>query len=158
MTQGRVILVDDEDFEWLSKFKWHGARYASTGHGREVRYMHRMIMNAQRGQQIDHMDGNCLNNQRSNLRLCTHSQNQANRHIQINNKSGFKGVHWNTSSKKWVARIVINYKPIHLGVFDDPREAHTAYCAKAKELFGVFAGTEIRMDHTSQDVPLTKEV
>lgn len=88
---------------------------------------------------IDHRDQNKKNNRLSNLRDVTQSQNMANVGRRANNTSGFKGVAWHKQAKKYVARIKVNYRNIHLGLFDTPEAAHSAYCAKAKELFGEFA-------------------
>lgn len=89
--------------------------------------------------QIDHKDGNPRNNQLLNLRPATNTQNQMNSKIQSNNKSGYKGVYWCKLMQKWKARIQVNGKRIHLGYFDDPKEAHEAYCTAADQYFGEFA-------------------
>ena len=88
---------------------------------------------------VDHLDGDGLNNQRSNLRVCTDSQNGANRGKQKNNKSGYKGVHWNKKTKKWAAQIQYHKKVLNLGYYSDIIEAAKAYDKKALELFGEFA-------------------
>ena len=91
-------------------------------------------------ERIDHIDGDSLNNRISNLRLASNSQNCQNSKRRSDNKSGYKGVSWDKINNKWVARIRIpggGYK--NLGRFICPMEAHQAYCAEAKALFGVFA-------------------
>src|SRR3990167_1380719 len=87
LTQGQFSIVDDEEYAWLSKFKWHyDGRYArrnslqNEGNRRPI-YMHRVIAKPPDGMKIDHIDGNKLNNTRANLRVCTHSENQHNRRI-----------------------------------------------------------------------------
>ena len=85
---------------------------------------------------IDHKDGNKLNNNISNLRLATLSQNQGNSKKQRNNTCGYKGVI--KCRNKFQAQIRFNNKKYHLGVFGTPYEAHLAYIAKAKEFFGEF--------------------
>ena len=88
---------------------------------------------------IDHWDRNPANNRWTNLRPATRSQNAANGPRRINNTSGFKGVSLHKRLGKFRADIAIGGKKIYLGLFDDPAEAHAAYCAKAAELYGAFA-------------------
>ncbi len=88
---------------------------------------------------IDHIDRECSNNRIENLRESTMSENQCNRSKNKNNKSGYKGVHWNKKSKKWVAKIAFNKKTFYLGLFDNPKEGAEAYNKKAIELHGEFA-------------------
>lgn len=101
--------------------------------------MHRQIMNSPTGLEVDHRDRDRLNNQRSNLRLATRSQNATNKSIQSNNTSGYRGVYWLKRDKKWLARVGINGKFINAGLFKDKRQAALAYNKKAIELFGEFA-------------------
>jgi len=89
---------------------------------------------------VDHKDGNGLNNRKANLRLCTNSQNQANRNgTQRNNTSGFNGVTWSKHDKKWRAKIMLNKKRVHLGGYYTAAEAANAYDKAAIKLFGEFA-------------------
>ena len=90
---------------------------------------------------IDHRDGDRSNNRWDNLRRATGSQNSANRRRHRNNKSGFKGV-MQTESGRWRAGIHKNGRNQHLGIFATPQEAHAAYVAAARELFGEFARAE----------------
>jgi hypothetical protein len=89
--------------------------------------------------QIDHIDGNRLNNKFSNLRLATQMQNARNKAPSKKSKSGLKGAHWKEREQKWFSSITINYKNIHLGYFLTPELAHMAYCKAAAELHGDFA-------------------
>lgn len=152
LTQGKYTLVDDKDFEYLNQFKWavknpktgvlYAIRHNKIINGSPIkgyRLLHRMIMNAPKGTEVDHKDGNGLNNQRSNLRVCTRSQNSANRPKQKNNKSGYKGVSFCKAYKNWVAYIQINGKGKNLGYFKTAQEAAKRYDLKASELFGEFA-------------------
>lgn len=152
LSQNKIALVDDEDYEYLSQFKWHawesrksGKFYATHStrdpitHKIDTIRMHRVIMNAPDDKDVDHWDGDGLNNQKSNLRLATGSQNQHNRSKNINNTSGFKGVTYYKNTNKWICRIRLNGKDIHIGYFDDPIMAARAYDQKAIELFGEFA-------------------
>ena len=129
-----VTLVDDDDWKNLIKFPWH---FSTSGVRHKHIYMHRMIMNPSSDVQIDHIDCNPLNNQKSNLRCVTNTQNQHNKKIQCNNTSGFKGVSW--YANKWVARIRINGVKTHLGRFDKIEDAAAAYEKAAIQYFGEFA-------------------
>ena len=87
---------------------------------------------------VDHINGNPLDNRKSNLRICTNAENQRNKGVYKNNKSGYKGVHWFKRDKKWQAQIKHNNKSIHIGLYEDKEEAARAYDKKAKELHGNF--------------------
>lgn len=148
LTRGLVAFVDDEDYGNISKYKWFSGKdgYAIRqvnypGEPSQTVIMHRAILGLERGNpvNVDHIDGNRINNCRSNLRKCTRAENSKNRRAQINNKSGFKGVSWNSSSLRWRAQIGHNGKKIYLGQFEDPEEAYAAYCRAALELHGEFA-------------------
>lgn len=146
LTQGQVAKVSDNRFNYLSQFKWYAVYtpsvngyYAARRFGKTQILMHREIMDAPNGTQIDHQDGDGLNNQNENLRFCTAAQNQFNRNKQINNSSGFKGVDFHKNMNKWRAKIQLNYKRIHLGYFDSAEEAARAYDEAAKKYYGEFA-------------------
>lgn len=147
LSQGKFALVDDEDFEKINQYKWHydnnrrrdGYAVAQTGYKGKKIYMHRFIVNAQKEQEIDHIDGNKLNNQKSNLRVVTRSQNNYNQRPQINASSKFKGVTWHKKAQKWMATIHTKDNKIYLGVFTEEAEAAKAYNKIAKELFGEYA-------------------
>lgn len=143
LTQNEYALVDDADYEYLNQWKWcYGARnYAYRGIGTETNpriWMHRLIMNALVDKEVDHKDGNGINNQRSNLRLCTRMQNARNTH-KINAQSGFKGVYQNSVSDKWFAKITYNNKKHYLGTFSTKEEAAYAYDEAAKQHHKEFA-------------------
>lgn len=149
LTQGKYALVDDTDYELLKQHTWfvHKGLYShyavrnekdDIGKFRFV-WMHREIMQTPDGFLTDHIDGNGLNNQRTNLRVCTAQQNQHNRAPHKNCSSKYKGVSWKNSGKKWVVRIHHNYQSKHVGVFADEIEAARAYDKAAKEAFGEFA-------------------
>lgn len=154
LTQNRITTVDDENYAELSKYKWcvvisHGREYAARfskkgywpyNHRRSV-YMHRQIMRAEKGKQIDHRDGNGLNNQKDNLRFSTQQQNVFNQRPTRKGTSKYKGVSWSRVSKKWYACIRHNGKSKNLGLYDDEMEAAKAYDVAAINLFGEFART-----------------
>ncbi len=146
LSQGKFALVDDEDFETVNRWKWFycvtkgGKPYVVRGSS--PRYLHRVIMDAQPGERIDHISGDTLDNRRSNLRRCTQSQNVANSRLSKDNIHGFKGITYSNDHgrrRRWHARITHNYKKIYLGRFETKEEAAKAYNAKALELFGPFA-------------------
>jgi len=151
LTQGQVALIDDEDFELISKFKWravwnpHTKSFYAKAHIRKpdgkdtTLRMHRLIMNAQPGQQVDHVHHLTLDNRKSELRICTNSENLMNRGAQENNTSGYKGVSWNKRDRKWHAQIWVNGKRKHLGYFSTPEDGYAAYCKAAHDLHGQFA-------------------
>jgi hypothetical protein len=95
-----------------------------------------MYVHGEMADELDHIDGDGLNNKISNLRPCTRSQNCANRRA-VSNASGYRGVY--RERNKWRAQIRTNGVTTSLGSFDDPVEAHAAYVAKAREIFGEFA-------------------
>ncbi len=148
LTKGYVALVDDEDFDLVSRFTWHAREdhrtvYAGTRMPKDGRLvfmrMHRLILNAPSDMQVDHINHNGLDNTRANLRVCTHAQNQHNLSFKSNNSSGYKGVDWKKDKRKWRAKISLGGNPKHIGYFACPIEAAQAYDRKALELFGDFA-------------------
>ena len=138
-----LVMVDDEDYEFLQQFKWQVDRYKSVKTHANPRLkdilIHRVIMKPEKGVEIDHIDGNRLNNQKSNLRFATSSQNKINRGPRKDNKSGFKGVSWHRQRNLWTARVMIDGKYKHLGLFKTPEEAAEAYNAEATTYYGEYA-------------------
>jgi len=129
-------VIDPEDYGRLIKYNWcldNGYAFSSL-----LGRMHRFIMNTPEGMDTDHINHNRIDNKKSNLRVCTRSQNQFNSSI-VFSKSGFKGVSFHQN--KWMSRIVRNGKLIFLGYYDTPEEAAKAYDTKAVELFGEFSCT-----------------
>lgn len=138
------VSVDDEDY-YLDQYNWHigkrdGYVYGYIKKLGQVR-LHRYVTNALPGEEVDHKDGNKLNNTKENLRRCTKAQNMCNSVKYSTNKSGYKGVSFHKRSGKWQSTIMKNQKKIYIGLFDTPQEAAQAYDNKAKELFGEFAKT-----------------
>ena len=145
LTRGKYALVDNDDFEYLNQWKWcfcaSGNGYAArhkhiSGSGekrvRKVIYMHREINNTPNGFETDHINRDGLDNRKSNLRLADRRLNVINRGLSKNNISGVKGVHKHRN--RWVARICVNYKEIHLGCFVDKKTA-TMERQKAEKIY-----------------------
>lgn len=144
LTKGKVAIVDDEDYEFLSMYKWHVLRnkYAvrsvrENGSKRMV-YMHREIMNPDVNLQVDHVNGNGLDNRKVNLRNVTQRQNLYNQGTRSDNTSGYKGV-YKTKNNKWYAEVKKDYKKINLGVFESKHDAARMYNFWAYDMFGEFA-------------------
>lgn len=135
-------MVDDEDYEWLRLYEWQVSKdkcVKTHAPGMKGKLIHRLILNAPEHLEVDHIDGNRLNNQRSNLRLATSSQNKMNRGPRKDNTSGYKGVSWHSQRLKWTARVKAGQKYIHLGLFDSKEAAALAYNATARQLHGEYA-------------------
>jgi hypothetical protein len=144
LTQGKVALVDDDVFPILNQYKWHFSQgYASrmTRHNgkRLVIKMHHEILPARTDIDVDHVNGNTLDNRRANLRYATRSQNNANRHARSKGTSPYKGVCWRPIPKRWKAYIKKDRRQIHLGYFSTQEAAARAYNDAALRLFGAFA-------------------
>ncbi len=143
LTQGKFALVDDEDFSSLDMLNWFakksssGVFYAATTKNYKTVFMHRVILNPTENLQVDHIDGNGLNNTRANLRICTFLDNLKNKRISKNNKTGFKGVV--IERNKYKAQISVNGRSINLGRFITAGEAASAYDKAALKYFGEFA-------------------
>ena len=149
LTLGQTAIVCDCHDHLVLPYKWY-AQYDKTTRSyyavrstysgkRKTVLMHREILQAERGKQIDHINHDTLDNRCSNIRICTPSNNQCNRGKQKNNTSGYKGVFSNGNGNKWRARIKINGKMKVLGSYSSPEEAARAYDRAAIILHGDFA-------------------
>lgn len=147
LTQGKVALVDDEDFDRVNQYKWCANKIRRVwyvvrnspiidGVGKTV-LLHQEIL--QTDSQVDHRDGNGLNCQKHNLRMATHSQNMANSRKPAHNTSGFKGVMWHKKLSKWGAKLNLKGKQIYLGWYENKIDAAKAYDSGALKYFGEFA-------------------
>lgn len=104
--------------------------------------MHRLIVGAPTGMDVDHINHDTLDNRKSNLRVCSHSENLRNRTgPNRNSKSGTRGVCWYKRDSKWHAQIKVGYRRIHLGYFSNIEDARRAYAKASAEHHGAFAGT-----------------
>jgi len=161
LTKGQAAIVDDEDFEELSQHSWHSKRsctreekyYATRsmkliGKYRPWVMMHQQIMGDLEGFEIDHVDGNTLDNRRCNLRFATRSQNCQNRKKLKNTVSKYRGVYRSRSkSKPWKTQLSVNTnsipKNIHIGYYETEMEAAIAYDIEALKRYGEFANPNI---------------
>ncbi len=160
LTKGRFALVDDADFEWLNQWKWgcHVMGYAvrteqvSKINGKRKQigvFMHRQISMPGDGLEIDHINGNKLDNRRENLRVCTRSDNGRNRQkFSSATTSVYKGVYWAKTRNRWYAGIKYNGKSRHLGSFKNEDDAAKAYNIAAINLFGEFACLNVLANNT----------
>ena len=150
LTKGREAVIDAADVPMVADKHWHaqlGGKYSAYAvtNGREpdgrrsLVALHRFILQPPDGMVVDHIDGDGLNNRRSNLRVATRRQNNCNRGAASNNKSGFKGVFFKASQNKWAAQVKLAGKPLHLGYFLTKDEARAAYSEAAARLHGDFA-------------------
>ncbi len=156
LTQGKYAIVDDEDYAWAIQWEWYALKKRSAfsvnwyavRHGkmqegrRPLILLHREIAaltGLPLSRQYDHRDGNGLNNQRGNIRICSHAQNRANSRKTPGTTSQFKGVSWHRWVGKWSSQMTLNGKRINLGHFTTEEAAHAAYAEAAKRHFGEFA-------------------
>ena len=136
--------IDIDKIDICNKYKWYGKPkengiYVMSKIKNKGIWLHRLIIDAQDGKIVDHIDRNPLNNQMSNLRICTNLENAHNRSMPITNKSGYLGVRWVKNSNKWIAQIRYNNKSIHLGYFTDVNDAIKARKEAELKYFGEFA-------------------
>ena len=155
LTQGKVALVDDEDFEYLNQWKWYACRsgdslfyalrWVLSNNKRTRLWMHRLLNNTPADIETDHINGNGLDNRKENLRNSSRSQNVMNTEKRKDNKSGYKGViinishHKNKMYKYIRAQININQKQVSLGNFKTLEDAAKAYNEAALKYHGEFA-------------------
>ena len=146
LTKGFVALVDDEDFERANQFKWYVRIDRKTNYARRTRkncrpcteYLHRFLMNAKPGQEVDHRNGNGLDCRRENMRWANRHQQMVNLQHRPN-QYGFRGVHKHPRCERWIAKVTVNRKRILSCGHLTPESAARAYDAMAREIHGAFA-------------------
>lgn len=154
-----VALIDDGDYDFLNQWRWcvqkckrtfYASRQISVNKKRQSILMHRIILNAPISMEIDHIDHNGLNNQKSNLRICTHYQNNINRYIQ--NNTGYAGVYIRKyKDKKYIfASVKINNKSIHLGRFRTVEDAALARDKIIQKYRGEFANLNFNSEQNDR--------
>lgn len=140
---GRAI-VDLEYKDIVEEYKWcmNGDGYAlGSKNGKRI-LLHRLIMNCPKGKLVDHINHNILDNRKSNLRICDKQKNAFNQTIRKDNTSGTTGVIWNKQHNKWEARIRVDYKLIHLGLYSNKEEAIKVRKEAEVKYFGEFRNKE----------------
>lgn len=139
------LLCDLEDWEYLKSYTWFQTHqgYVRSDSGPGYRLFHLSVVDKPEGMDVDHINGNPLDNRKVNLRVCTHQENCMNQQRCIKNTSGISGVTWYAAKEKWRAQIVVEGLHIHLGYFDNLDDA--AKCRRSAEVryFGSFAKQEV---------------
>ena len=149
---GYNVLIDDDDYVRVSAIKWYISSYHLKKNlvyfhktiKQRTMSLHRYIAGLQYGNKntVDHINGNTLDNRRSNLRICNNKENVRKRKINKNNTTGHKGVTYHKHKRLFCARIRVDNKRIFLGYFSTPELAHKAYCEASKKYHGEFGRTE----------------
>lgn len=153
LKNGTITLIDEDDYEVLNKYNW----FMNTTTGRVFRwrskkrdnpalpmciFLHRQIMGLP-PHHVDHINGDVLDNRKSNLRICSNKENSRNTAQHKDNMSGYKGVSWDKVRQKWIAQIGVDYKSYNLGGYEHIKDAAHAYNAAAVKYFGDFARLNI---------------
>lgn len=144
LSRGCVAFIDDDDAEWVLPLKWYCSAYGyavrdqTVNGGRRAIYMARAIMGAPSGLEVDHINGDPLDNRKANLRIATHKQNGRNRK-QLGGTSRYKGVCWDSRRRKWKASIGLDCGLVNIGRYDNEVDAARAYDRHAMRLYGEYA-------------------
>jgi hypothetical protein len=141
------VKVDEEDIpkllgysaSWFTRKRGDVTCIKVTNKKAKHIKLHRVVMDAPASLEVDHINGDKLDNRKSNLRLCTHAENGRNLKVKTTNKTGVAGVSWDKARNKWAARIKLNYKGIYLGRFDRFDDAVKARKSAENKYFGGFA-------------------
>lgn len=153
LTKDKFTIIDREDCERVMQYKWcfggrgyaiRAGKYANGKQSPNIK-LHRFLINAPAGYEVDHINGDTLDNRKANIRVCTVQQNQRNRSLGKNNSSGYKGVTWVKAQGKWRAQLALSKGKRYLKSFDTAIEAALAYDEVALEHFGEFALTNQMM-------------
>lgn len=140
------FLVDIEDVDKVKNVLWHDNKSggdAPYAFNNKLGFLHRYIMSAPSGMDIDHRGQDTLDNRKSNLRACTNYDNNLNKPARMNNKSGYKGVCWHRASNKWMVQLNYNGKRVHYSLHEDIKDAARAYNSAALKYHGEFAKLNI---------------
>jgi len=150
---GQFAIVDDEDFDLVNQYVWQchkgGGKYGERHQYAVTRLrMHRLVMNCPKGMVVDHINGDTLDNRKSNLRICTNAENQQN----TNSRGGtskFKGVSFSTKKKRWKGCFMWQGKVYYVGSFDNEEEAARAVDRKRREVCGGFSKANLWYEEES---------
>jgi hypothetical protein len=158
LTQGQFAIIDNDDFERVNQFKWYANKAPNTFYAnrqvqinrkRQTIHLHRFILNLDTKFLVDHVDGNGLNNQKSNLRTCTNQENSRNKRLSKKGTSSFKGVHYDKKYDKFEAQIKINYNSNFIGYNTDELICAKFYDAVARFYFKEFAKCNFEIEYFS---------
>lgn len=147
LTQGKITILDEDEYDKFKNTSIHAVNYKGWWYAEVTlskkgkQLLHRLILNAKKGEICDHINGDGLDNRKNNLRIVTNSQNLMNSRKPIikNTTSQYKGVYWSVHHKKWVSRVRLNYKYQNLGFYNNELDAAHAYDDGAKRVFGKYA-------------------
>lgn len=151
LTQGKMAIIDTSKLDLVDGVNWYFLPYSNTGYAgtrlteegkKKLIRMHRVIVDAPNGQEVDHINGDGLDNRVENLRLVNRHQNQRNSKKRRDNSSGLKGVYFDKKSGKWRAKIRVNGYQKSLGLFLSKDDAYDAYCSASKKYHGKFGRVE----------------
>lgn len=171
LTKGKVALVDDEDFYWLSQFNWFAIQIGETWYAKRSKkkgilrnavsyeiYLHRVVMQLHdKTKVVDHMNHNGLDCQKSNLRICSKTENDWHSRGLLNSSSIYKGVSWSKNKDKWQVSLKCEKEKIFIGYFDNEIEAAKAYDTIAAKYFGEFAHLNFKEDLVIESLEQIKE-
>jgi HNH endonuclease len=155
LSQNKVALVDDEDFEWVNQWKWHAFKSSNglvyyavrservDGKQRRI-WLHRLLLGLGPGDglECDHRNGNGLDNRRVNIRRATRAENNRNRGLLASNKSGCTGVSWHSRDRMWQAHAIVDGRWTNLGQFTSKDDAIAARREAAGAFYGEFTPTD----------------
>lgn len=150
LTQRKYTLIDDRDFKKVNEYKWCATKGGSnifyavrrlTISKNKIRlfYLHHAILGKKKNKVVDHINGNSLDNRRSNLQFVTYSQNSMKRHNRSHNKSGYRGVYLHNRGNRWIAQIRLKNKSFYIGSFINKKDAALAFNKMAKKFYKKFA-------------------
>ena len=133
-------MIDEEDRKKVEKYRWHvNSGYLRGWVGNKKMRLQNYIISPPDGYYVDHINGNPLDNRKENLRIVSKIENSRNRKLNHNNTSGYRGVYYDKRSDNWVARINYFKKKLHLGSFNNKKDAACAYNRAAIKYYGSFA-------------------
>lgn len=145
LSHGGFALVSECDAERVRAYRWYKTTFgyavsglSGTRESRNTLWMHRFVLDAADGLDVDHINHDRLDNRRENLRQCTRAQNLANGRRHRDSTSPYKGVTWRKDISRWTARIMVRGKVHHLGCFDTAEQAHAAYVEAGRALVGEY--------------------
>ncbi len=138
--EAKVFILDAENYEKTKSHTWrYTGKYISTNINCKTVFLHRLIIDVPEGREIDHINGNPMDNRKSNLRLCTRSENQSNKISRKDSTCYYPGVYWNKNAKAWAAQIRKNNVKKHLGYYENVNDAIKARIEAEKEYHGKFS-------------------